>query len=168
MNQVKRGLMVVLIAGVAMLLAAPATAAPREPSPFQGEWCGFLFSVTISKSGGISGTGSVGAETGRLSGRVTNDGVMTVTLSYRVVYDDPRFGRVTRNIRLRGIGSVEIDGDGHLVGILTWENHEPFPIEWIRCSTLESSSRRHRAQALSSDPPDRAFARLDGADLAVA
>lgn len=127
-----------------------AHSAKAEPNPFAGTWCGplleatpapplgFVSNLVISDGGRISGGWESIGSKASYSGRVSNDGIMKLTISgtwSSFGFPTPRGGRGGSNrIRLEITALVTNDEEGNLVGVGEAEGYEPFVFVWQPCS----------------------------------
>lgn len=124
----------------------PTLAAKAQTSPFAGTWCGpflegrqwpflgYVNNLIISDNGRISGSWDAGFVNATDSGRVNNDGVMTltVTLVSRGGFDVPNSKKPYRS-QLQLSGIVARDPNGNLVGIAEAQGVEPTAFVWTPC-----------------------------------
>jgi hypothetical protein len=123
-----------LAAGLVSSVHEQARAGGSSPSPFAGHYdvgdgqC----RIIISDSGRISDTGHA------LSGRITNDGLMTVTVPFNIGWGVPpgrHGGGGNSTITYEGLAAL--DEYGNLHGVLTYQNRYgvvfTLPVLWLRC-----------------------------------
>jgi hypothetical protein len=152
MNTMKPWLAVLATAFAITATSLFAQAAKAQPNPFAGTWCGpllestpvpplsFVSNLVISDGGRISGGWEGILSKASYSGRVSNDGIMKLTISGTWQTWSFPSGRGSRQgssnrVRLEITALVTLDDQGNLVGIGEAEGYEPFAFVWSRCGT---------------------------------
>ena len=117
----RRSLTTLALAAVAAVVGlgplASAEASPRVDSPFAGTfaWSSWSALITISNRGHITGSqGSTSAYKVTISGRVSDDGSFSFTLTETYFERGPRdHGRHTSSTEFAG--TMALDADGNIV-----------------------------------------------------
>src|SRR5262249_60871363 len=110
-----------------------ARAGNPQPSPFAGRYDlgDGMCRITISSSGRIKDSG------GAISGRISGDGVMTLTVPFSIGWGVPpgRGGGGKATITYEGVAAL--DDDGNLYGVLAYVNPYgvtfSYSVFWVRC-----------------------------------
>jgi hypothetical protein len=147
MKTTKQSLFTILL--LALVCTSPlARSAKAEPNPFAGTWCGPLLesaiaphfrsvsNLVISDGGRISGGWESGYDTASYSGRVSNDGIVKLTISGTWIipsFDRTRSSGGSHRVRLDITAVVTLDEQGNLVGIGEAKGYEPFAFVWSHC-----------------------------------
>jgi hypothetical protein len=132
--------LVVLLGTIALGLVSgapePAHADKPQPSPFAGCYlsaddASAAWLITISDSGRITFEPIQGSQNdgGRVSGRVSDDGL--IKLTYRIrLGGRPLGGGVLTS---HAIGLAALDDFGNMYGVLEWEDGRVTEFFWPRC-----------------------------------
>ncbi len=123
MNRYKPYFWALLIVGMLGGVASAKAAHPLAGKYLSDDVYGFRLFIEISSRGAVSGAWGIDFDYYTVSGRISADGLLNVTLKRRGKRYTDRFS---------GTGELALDDSGSLVGVIQFEGAEPQQVVLVR------------------------------------